>query len=203
MIQAFPHVTNNIEKYKTYKSQMERFNLAREQGFYFESIFILYAILEDRLSSFLYHAGVVNSKRDRLTKNKKVKPYLEEALASLGDKKYRISSIGNKILIIQHLISYSQTYTPNKSPISYQDHLCAQIHKSKNWENMNMLLEAMHDWCKSRNELVHALLSKNVENQGEKLIFLIDDGYDYCRQLDNFVRSLKRSNTIRKHFNIQ
>ena len=203
MTPAFPHVTNNIEKYETYKSQMERLNLAKEKGFNFEGIFILYAMLEDRLLSFLYHAGVVNGSRDKLTKNKTVRPYLEEALASLGDKKYRIKSIGNKILIIQHLISHSQTYTPNKPPLNFHDHLCTQIHKTKNWDNMNELLKTIQDWCKSRNELVHALLSKSVSNQEEKLVFLIGEGYRSCRQLDNFVRSFKRGNTIRKYFNIQ
>lgn len=203
MANTFQLVENNQEKYETYKSQMEQFNFAREQGFHFESLFILYAMMEDRLSSFLYYAGVINSKRDKLTKNKKVKPYIEEALAPLGDRKYRIRSISNKILIIQHLISDSQTYTPNKSPTSYQDHLCSQIHKTKNWDIMNESLNAIQNWSKSRNELVHALLSRNVANQEEKLILLIEDGYRFCRQLDNFVRSFKKENTIRKQFNIQ
>jgi hypothetical protein len=198
-----PSVKNNQEKYETYKTQMERFNQAKEQGFYLEGIFILYAMLEDRLSSFLFYAGVLNNDRDKLKKNKEVKPYLEEMLASMGNRKYMIKRISNKVSIVQNMFTASQTMFISDSSICYQDVLSAHIKKTKKHEKVFPLLNAISIWCQARNELVHALLAKNVDQQEDKLLTLIEEGFFYCRQLDNFVRAFKRGNTIRKQFNIQ
>jgi hypothetical protein len=203
MVQKFQSVTNNQEKFETYKIQMERFNHAKDQGFYLEGIFILYAMLEDRLSSFLYYAGVVNQNRDGLTKNNEVRPDLEVMLSSLGNKKYRISNISNKISIFQQIMAYTTTTPANDSSIGYHFVLNNQIKKTKGQEEMISLLDDISKWCQARNELVHALLNKNVDRQKEKLLSLIEEAFLYCRQLDNFVRAFKRGNTIRKQFNIQ
>ena len=54
---SFPSVSTNQEKYLSYKAQMARLKKARAEGFYLEAIFILYAMLEDRLSpSFITRA---------------------------------------------------------------------------------------------------------------------------------------------------
>ena len=47
----------NMEKHARYRSQFERLNLAMENKFYLEAIFIEYAILEDKAWSALKHAG--------------------------------------------------------------------------------------------------------------------------------------------------
>ena len=203
MPQEFASVTNNQEKYETYKTQMERFNQARDQGFYLEGIFILYAMLEDRLSSFLYYAGVVNKNRDGLTKNKSVKPQLEVMLSPLGSKKYRLRSIGNKISIIQEIITSANTIPGNHSSKTYPIVLHVHLKKTRGVDNVTPLLNDILSWSHARNELVHALLNKSVDHQEEKLLILIEEGHHFCRQLDNFVRAFKNGNTIRKQFNIQ
>ena len=47
----------NMVKYEIYKTMHENLTKAMRSGFYYEAIFIEYAILEDRTTSVLLHAG--------------------------------------------------------------------------------------------------------------------------------------------------
>ena len=47
----------NMKKYNTYKELFPRLNRAVKSEFYFEAIFIAYAIVEDRTESVLRHLG--------------------------------------------------------------------------------------------------------------------------------------------------
>lgn len=47
-----------MEKYEVYKSMNENLTKAIRAGFYYQAIFIEYAIIEDRCTSALRHAGV-------------------------------------------------------------------------------------------------------------------------------------------------
>ena len=51
------------EKYETYRAEMARLKGALQQGFYFEAMLIEYALLEDRLRSFVYHAGLLQNRK--------------------------------------------------------------------------------------------------------------------------------------------
>ena len=48
----------NIEKYEAYKAMKTNLKKAMNAGFYYQAIFIEYAIIEDRCLSVLKHAGV-------------------------------------------------------------------------------------------------------------------------------------------------
>ena len=48
---------NNIEKKEKYSKLMSRLKRATDNEYYYEAIFIEYAILEDRTESLLKHAG--------------------------------------------------------------------------------------------------------------------------------------------------
>lgn len=48
----------NNEKYEAYKAMKMNLNKAMKSGFYYQAIFIEYAIIEDRCLSALKHAGV-------------------------------------------------------------------------------------------------------------------------------------------------
>ena len=47
-----------MEKYEVYKSMNENLTKAMRSGFYYQAIFIEYAIIEDRCTSALKYAGV-------------------------------------------------------------------------------------------------------------------------------------------------
>ncbi len=82
MTNRIPSVITNTEKYLSYKEHMTRLNKARVGGFYLEAIFILYAMMEDRLSAFLYYAGVTNKTREKVTSSKKVRPHLNQVFST-------------------------------------------------------------------------------------------------------------------------
>ena len=50
-------LTDNMQKYANYKTQMGRLKKALSYQFYLVAIFIEYAIMEDRLESVLRHSG--------------------------------------------------------------------------------------------------------------------------------------------------
>ena len=51
-------VQNNKEKQETYRYHLGRYNCAMRNGFFFEALIIVYALLEDRLIAFLYYCGI-------------------------------------------------------------------------------------------------------------------------------------------------
>ena len=64
----------NNEKYEAYKAMKMNLNKAMKSGFYYQAIFIEYAIIEDRCLSALKHAGVkyVDSKGYEIKLNEKL-----------------------------------------------------------------------------------------------------------------------------------
>lgn len=65
----------NMEKHEVYKSMNENLTKAMRHEFYYQAIFIEYAIIEDRCSSVLRHAGVkyTDSKGHELKISEKLK----------------------------------------------------------------------------------------------------------------------------------
>ena len=196
-------ITSNMEKKTAYEIQMERFKRAKAGGFHLEAIFILYALIEDRLSAFLFHAGITNCTREKITRNGKVRPHLDSTLTVLNIRQTNIRNVRAKIKLIKELITWSMDYTANEPTLNYMDILSKQINRTAGKDQMIDTLTRIEGWCTSRNELVHALLNKKVENQEEMLQALVAEGEACNRQLQNFVKSFKVRNTLRKTFNIQ
>ena len=196
-------ITTNMEKKTAYQIQMERFKRAKAGGFHLEAIFIIYALIEDRLSAFLFHAGVTNSTREKIARNGKVRPYLDRTLTVLNTRQPNIRNVSAKIKLIKELMEWSTDYSVNEPMLNYLDALYKQINRTAGRDQMIDTLTRIEGWCASRNELVHALLNKKVENQEELLQALVAEGEVCNRSLQNFVKSFKVRNTLRKTYNIQ
>lgn len=69
-------VKDNKDKQLTYQKQMGRYKKALDNKFYFEAMLIVYAMLEDRLHSFLYYIGAFRNANDRNLNVKKTKKQL-------------------------------------------------------------------------------------------------------------------------------
>ena len=196
-------ITSKMEKKTAYQIQIERFKRAKAGGFHLEAIFILYALIEDRLSAFLFHAGIANATREKITRNTKVRPHLDNTLTVLTAKQPGIRNVSAKIKLVKELMAWSDCYPINEPSLNYLDALCKQVNRTKGKDGMIEVLSRIEEWCACRNELVHALLNKKVENQEVVLQNLVDDGESLNRSLQNFVKSFKVRNTLRKTFNIQ
>lgn len=85
-------VSDNQDKRNTYQLNIRRYNKAMKEGFYYEALLIDYAMMEDRLRSFLYHMGLLNTGSSHKADVSKVKESLRELYKHInGPKKMNIS----------------------------------------------------------------------------------------------------------------
>lgn len=69
-----PVEISNLEKYENYRRQKSQLKKALANEFFYEAIFIEYAIMEDRLEAALRHGGakLINSRGNPLTISEKI-----------------------------------------------------------------------------------------------------------------------------------
>ena len=118
-------VKNNVEKQAAYRVQLGRYRKALNNEFYFEALLIVYAMLEDRMRSFLYYIGAVrqfNSEKLNVDKTKSILRMLyfgsEKAAAN---RKINFENISVKETLIRNTITWAINYegTPEKPIIAF------------------------------------------------------------------------------------
>lgn len=199
-------IANNMEKWDTYRKILARYKLAVNQHFYFEAVMISYAMLEDRLIAFLYHSGAIA--------NRDVKPqvgsgttkgYIKEMVEAQSCKSKKVSlgitNISGKIKVTKAMLSYAEKGV--KANNRYCDTLLSVYSEKINIAEFKEKLSEIIEWCKYRNELVHAMLNKNVLSMDEELSCHAQKGLEYARYIDACVDSIKYGNKIRKAANLQ
>ncbi len=83
----------NMEKYEAYRSMTENLSKALKAEFYYQAIFIEYAILEDRCTSALKHAGItyINDKGFEIKLSTKINRLKDNPAFSVPFVRQRIS----------------------------------------------------------------------------------------------------------------
>ena len=194
-------VKNNRDKQQTYSNNIRKYNRALKQGFYFEAILIDYALMEDRLRSFIYYIGGLKSKdsykigkgsvRDRITKI--VGQYKQESENnSLG-----ITNISGKIKIIRATLLWA-TNVEETPQDKYLKTLKSQYEGQLDIGGLLDTLEDIQEWCKYRNELIHALMNKNINSIDQEVEIQAIKGMKLARYIDEQVKLLKKGNWIRR-----
>ena len=84
----------NMEKYNNYRELFPRLNRAVKSGFYFEAIFIAYAIVEDRTESALRHLGKWDAYRE-LCEAKETHPTISGKISRLRREAKKAASPAN------------------------------------------------------------------------------------------------------------
>ena len=79
--------------------------------------------MEDRLSAFLFHAGVTNNTRESIIRNKKVRPHFVHIFENENPS---VRNIGSKLELMKTLISWSEEYVAAFTSKDYPDLLCRQ-----------------------------------------------------------------------------
>ena len=104
-------VSDNKDKQKTYAENMAKYKKAMAGEFYFEAMLIDYAMLEDRLRSFLYHIALLKSRESYKADNTPVKTEIKAIVAEYKDKdendSLTISSISGKIKIVRSTLKWA------------------------------------------------------------------------------------------------
>lgn len=202
------------EKYETYRAEMARLKDAVQQGFYFEAMLIEYALLEDRLRSFVYHAGLLqNRKASHLLPGKnavrkdfnriaqRVKTWKLEDGKETGNtsnfERLSVNKISDKIFIVRTIVLWSSELESLPDESRYLQALRGQC-ESLDAAALLETLDAIDTWRMYRNEVIHSLMNKRMESVQQKLSEQVEQGVQLARQLDAQVTILKKNNRIRK-----
>lgn len=201
MTRLIQPVKNNIEKQNTYAENIRRYNRAMGEGFYFEALLIDYAMIEDRLRSFIYHIGGLKTRDDhKITKGpakNKLSEIVERYKNDKDSKGLGISSLSGKMKIVRATLIWSAEAesTPDDK---YLRTLKSQYEGQLDIGGMLDTLKEIREWCDYRNEVIHALMNKSTESVDEKLPDQAIKGMELARYLDSQVKCLKEGNRIRR-----
>lgn len=192
----FEPVKDNEEKRKTYSEVKIQLKKALSAGFYGEAIMIDYAMMEDRLKSFLYHIGALKTKDSFEIDNY---AFIEKFNLSYkenkdGSKYVPIKDISKKIKIVRKVLKTIQNY-------SEKDQYLFLLFQTLGEESIKRFLDNLkkiEKWKDPRNEIVHALFNKNIEAVKEEYEKLCENGLGYAESINTQVKKVKRTNSIRK-----
>ena len=197
-------ISTNIEKQNTYRVMKGRLSVAIREKFYFEAMLIEYALMEDRLRSFLLYMGVMENR----TSTEIYKGVSDDILAIVNNKKYskekaslKISNISNKIEIIRCTAKWS-AYAVHTDDTPYLAAL------NKNYQNIDIqalldLLAELEGWKKYRNEVIHGLMNKNLDSLDENLKNKVLGGKSIAEQLVTQVKAFKKGNYSRRFLKLK
>ena len=198
---AIDQADTNQEKGITYKAFFDRYNKAKKAGYYLECLWILYAMLEDRTSAFLYYIGCTdNNNRLKVTGTKYVKFFLRDIFNMTKTSRYEFDTMHGKLKRIQQVIEWARKGETDGS--SYQRKLLEIISKANEKPDFSAAIRYLDNtWRDKRNQLVHKLFKKNVNSAVSELESLVEEGYNALRAFGIGVKRVKRFE-VRKKFKI-
>ena len=183
-------IQGNSDKYDAYKTLMVKYKKAYQQGFYFESLWILYAMLEDRTSAFLYYIGFVTEDRRKVVGAKGIQQSIRGIL-KLSDKAiFDFSTLYGKTLAIKKAVIWSRDAAASDD---YQKEIKTCLNrKAINSPEFMQCLDGIDFWRDKRNGLTHALFSVQGYETAKELQPLAEQGYLLARGLDNAVGAFRK-----------
>ena len=196
-------VADNQEKGLSYKENFKRYNKAKASEFYLECIWILYAMIEDRTSSFLYYIGFTSEKkRSSVTGTKKIKKEIRDVLVmEQPNAKYKFDTLSGKLTRIKELLIWCKKDHEDLS--DYQKALVKALQPVADNLEFNKALNYLEtEWRDKRNQLTHSLFNKDPGAVVAERLPMVENGYVAARQLDATIREIKKS-AIRSKFKIQ
>lgn len=196
-------VADNQEKGLSYKENFKRYKKAKASEFYLECIWILYAMIEDRTSSFLYYIGFTSEKnRSSVTGTKKIKKEIRDVLVmEQPNAKYKFDTLSGKLTRIKELLIWCKKDHEDLS--DYQKALVKALQPVADNLEFNKALNYLEtEWRDKRNQLTHSLFNKDPGAVVAELLPMVENGYVAARQLDATIREIKKS-AIRSKFKIQ
>ena len=195
-------VNNNFEKYLSIKDINERYNKAYKYEFYYECLWLNYALIEDRTKALFYHIGFLNKNRDGVHSNSKIKVTIRKLLKINKENcRYNFNKMFYKLDYISKLIEWVKS--DEEATSEYEKELKKVLNKYiLNDEFINTINYLNTDWRDIRNELAHGLCNKEIEAVSLELKDLVENGYNSFIVINRTVSGIKRNN-IRKKFRIQ
>ena len=196
-------VKSNTEKALTYCQMKGRYNKAMKEGFYFEAVAIDYALIEDRLRSFLYHIGVLNTRESAKSDVKETKKFHIEIYNNFFDKKFTgldLKNISAKYGLIRAVLNWVTTTEGAEG--KYQIKLKYAC-ESLDAEDVFNCIDKLEKWCDYRNEIIHGLMNKKVESLYSELAEKADEGMKLATKIDAYVDIVSKGHIVRQSLNLK
>lgn len=196
-------VNSNNEKNNTYRYQLGRYNKAIKEGFYFEAMMIVYAMLEDRLRSYMYYIGLLRKRTD-FKCNKSTTEYIKKIMFEQGNENpiLKINTITGKIQIVKSTLNWSQKEMESDDGYLKNLKLLLEGMDIDGFLEVLSKLDAEDGWLKLRNEIIHSSMNKNICNMYENLSEKVQIGFQYARFIDSQIKVIKKSNEVRKYLKL-
>ena len=198
-------VSDSKDKQRTYAENMAKYKKAMAGEFFFEAMLIDYAMLEDRLRSFLYYIALLKSRDSYKADNAAIVPKIKTIVAEYKGKDESVSigiaSISGKMKIIRCTLLWAAS-TEGASEDPYLATLKKHYEGTLDIGDVLNKLSDIADWCAYRNEVIHALLNKNTVSLMQKLPQQAQRGIELARFMDEQVKKLKKGNVIRRRLKL-
>ena len=175
-------VDSGKNKSKTYAELITKYNSALENGFYGEAELIVYAFLEDRLRAFIYYSNLINSFNSNS---------INENAEALYGESLDIKNISNKIKLIRKAIRVSKLDAQTMNSLEKDLKKCYQT--SIKAGTFNKKLDKIDKWCGYRNEIIHALFNKDLNDLRSHYKEHVKKGFEFARYVDEQVRAIKNA----------
>ena len=200
-------VETNKEKQETYIKNHEQLNKALENEFFFEALMIEYAILEDRMKSFIYHIGGLKDRSSYMLDVEETEPKIKEIINNYKDEKNKYSKSLNTITSKENVIRNLCLWAVDENKTIDKDDkylivLNEQINSRISIKDMLDLLNRIDAWRDYRNEFVHVLMNKNINDIKDKLSVQAKEGKRLAREISNQANKIKYRDKVRKVLNL-
>ena len=163
---------------------------------------IVYAMLEDRMLSFLYYTGAIEN-RSTIKISKKTRKYLIDMVAPFEKNGSKVilgtKNITGKMKIIKAMLVWVSKIENTEEKYLV---LLKSLLEGIDIGGMLDVLKSLEPWLDYRNEIIHASMNKNIASLYEQLGAKVEEGMEYARFIDEQVRILKRDNRVRKKMNM-
>lgn len=170
-------VLTNKEKQQNYLQLMALYQECLEKGFLAEAEVIVYAYLEDRLRSLLYYMGAIRTWNGN---------WLTDEVAEIVGQVNKLDDISTKYQIVSKLAKK----TSNRN-IQYLKNLGEKL-SDEDKVILKNIEQVLSEWCRFRNEVIHALFNKDLDDLNRRFREHVECGFQHGRKLDNIVKHLKK-----------
>lgn len=198
---------NNDEKRNTYAMLKGRYTKAVKYGFSFEAMSLAYALIEDRLRSFLLYIGALDERDSfKVTRNSVRRTDLKMIAEKYPDKKgvnnLGITAITAKIRLIRATLLWAEDQVGNPES-EYLKVIKSEYERCLDNDALLKTLEDIESFCAYRNEVIHAAFNKNYMILDSGISYEVEKVMEAERFLELQINALKRSNKIRKKMNMK
>lgn len=197
-------VESNIEKSLTYRQMKGRYSKAMSEQFYFEAMLIDYATIEDRLRSFIYHIGGLNTRNSlKLDNAKYSKTFLIDLYnqyTGRNNKGLNLSNISTKYNLIRAVLNWVATTEGTGG--KYQQKL-KFVCESLDIQDVFDCFDELEKWCGYRNEIIHGLMNKNMNSLYSELAEKAEEGMKLAIRIGSYVSVVKKGHIVRNSINLK